>query len=51
MKGLTFLEAAKYVYAYFDKEVPEAKLIFQTYFESLIDAKDLSELTSISVWS
>lgn len=24
--------------------MPEAKLIFQTYFEALIDAKDLSEL-------
>lgn len=43
-EGADLLEAAKYVYAYFAKEVPEAKLIFQTYFEALIDAKDLSEL-------
>lgn len=43
-EGADLLEAAKYVYDYFDKEVPEAKLIFQTYFEALIDAKDLSEL-------
>lgn len=43
-EGADLLEAAKDVYAYFAKEVPEAKLIFQTYFEALIDAKDLSEL-------
>lgn len=43
-EGADLLEAAKYVYDYFDKEVLEAKLIFQTYFEALIDAKDLSEL-------
>ncbi|MGN1398033.1 MAG: 5-methyltetrahydropteroyltriglutamate--homocysteine S-methyltransferase, partial [Streptococcus gallolyticus] len=43
-EGADLLEAANYVYAYFAKEVPEAKLIFQTYFEALIDAKDLSEL-------
>lgn len=44
-EGADLLEAAKDVYAYFAKEVPEAKLIFQTYFEALIDAKDLSELS------
>lgn len=44
-EGAGLLEAAKDVYAYFAKEVPEAKLIFQTYFEALIDAKDLSELS------
>lgn len=43
-EGADLLEAAKDVYAYFAKEVPEAKLIFQTYFEALIDTKDLSEL-------
>lgn len=43
-EGADLLEAAKDVYAYFAKEVPEAKLIFQTYFEALIDPKDLSEL-------
>lgn len=43
-EGADLLEAAKDVYAYFAKEVPEAKLIFQTYFEALIEAKDLSEL-------
>ena len=43
-EGADLLEAAKYVYAYFAKEVPQAKIIFQTYFEALIDAKDLSEL-------
>ena len=44
-EGADLLEAAKDVYAYFAKEVPEAKLIFQTYFEALIDAKYLSELS------
>ena len=44
-EGADLLEAAKDVYAYFAKEVPEAKLSFQTYFEALIDAKDLSELS------
>ncbi|TDE71569.1 5-methyltetrahydropteroyltriglutamate--homocysteine S-methyltransferase [Streptococcus vicugnae] len=43
-EGADLLEAAKCVYAYFAKEVPQAKIIFQTYFEALIDAKDLSEL-------
>lgn len=43
-EGVDLLEAAKCVYAYFAKEVPQAKIIFQTYFEALIDAKDLSEL-------
>lgn len=43
-QGADLLEAAKCVYAYFAKEVPQAKIIFQTYFEALIDAKDLSEL-------
>lgn len=43
-EGDDLLEAAKSVYAYFAKEVPEAKLIFQTYFEALIDAKELSHL-------
>ncbi|SER14506.1 5-methyltetrahydropteroyltriglutamate--homocysteine S-methyltransferase [Streptococcus gallolyticus] len=43
-EGADLLEATKYVYAYFAKEVPEAKLIFQTYFEALIDVKKLSEL-------
>ncbi|VUW96896.1 5-methyltetrahydropteroyltriglutamate--homocysteine methyltransferase [Streptococcus pasteurianus] len=43
-EGADLLEAAKDVYAYFAKEVPEAKLILQTYFEALIDAKDLSVL-------
>lgn len=31
-----YLELAKDVYAYFAKEVPTAKFIFQTYFEALI---------------
>ncbi len=43
-EGADLLEAAKCVYAYFAKEVPQAKIIFQTYFEALIDAKELSEL-------
>ncbi|KXT75681.1 5-methyltetrahydropteroyltriglutamate--homocysteine S-methyltransferase [Streptococcus sp. DD12] len=43
-EGHDLLEAAKGVYAYFAKEVPQAKLIFQTYFEALIDAKVLSQL-------
>ena len=43
-EGVDLLEAAKCVYAYFAKEVPQAKIIFQTYFEALIDAKELSEL-------
>ncbi|EHI69649.1 5-methyltetrahydropteroyltriglutamate--homocysteine S-methyltransferase [Streptococcus ictaluri] len=43
-EGHSFLEAAKLVYAYFAKEIPEAKLIFQTYFEALGDAKILAEL-------
>ena len=43
-QGVDLLEAAKCVYAYFAKEVPQAKIIFQTYFEALIDAKELSEL-------
>lgn len=43
-EGAGLLEAAKYVYSYFAKEVPEVKIIFQTYFEALIDAKTLSEL-------
>lgn len=43
-EGADLVEAAKCVYAYFAKEVPEAKLIFQTYFEALIDAKELSQL-------
>ncbi|MCO4593361.1 cobalamin-independent methioninesynthase [Streptococcus infantarius subsp. infantarius] len=44
-EGVDLLEAAKCVYAYFAKEVPQAKIIFQTYFEALIDAKELSELS------
>ena len=43
-EGADLLEAAKCVYAYFTEEVPHAKIIFQTYFEALIDAKELSEL-------
>lgn len=43
-EGHNFLNAAKNVYAYFAKEVPEAKLIFQTYFEALVDAETLSSL-------
>lgn len=43
-EGHDYLEAAKKVYAYFAKEVPGAKLIFQTYFEDLVDAKVLSNL-------
>lgn len=43
-QGADLLEAAKCVYAYFAKEVPQAKIIFQTYFEALIDAKELSEI-------
>ena len=43
-EGVNLLEAAKFVYAYFAKELPEAKLIFQTYFEALIDAEKLSQL-------
>ncbi|HEL1008732.1 5-methyltetrahydropteroyltriglutamate--homocysteine S-methyltransferase [Streptococcus oriscaviae] len=42
-EGASLLEAAKCVYAYFAEEVPEAKLIFQTYFEGLI-SKELAEL-------
>ncbi|EHJ51901.1 5-methyltetrahydropteroyltriglutamate--homocysteine S-methyltransferase [Streptococcus macacae] len=43
-EGEKYLEAAKSVYAYFAKEIPQAKLIFQTYFEALIDAQILSQL-------
>ena len=43
-EGHDLLEAAKGVYDYFAKEVPEAKLIFQTYFEALIDSQSLSQL-------
>ncbi|MFS1664280.1 5-methyltetrahydropteroyltriglutamate--homocysteine S-methyltransferase [Streptococcus sp. zg-JUN1979] len=43
-EGAAYLEAAKAVYAYFAKQVPKAKLIFQTYFEALIDARALAEL-------
>lgn len=38
-EGAGLLEAARCVYTYFAKEVPDAKLIFQTYFEGLIDGK------------
>lgn len=43
-EGADYLEAAKAVYGYFAKQVPEAKLIFQTYFEALIDAEELSDI-------
>lgn len=43
-EGKDYLSLAKDVYSYFAKEVPEAKLIFQTYFEGLIDAHAISEL-------
>lgn len=43
-EGADYLEAAKAVYAYFAKEVPQANLIFQTYFEALINAEVLSDL-------
>ena len=43
-EGADYLEAAKAVYGYFAKEVPQAKFIFQTYFEALIDAESLSQL-------
>ncbi|MGT2907026.1 5-methyltetrahydropteroyltriglutamate--homocysteine S-methyltransferase [Streptococcus dentiloxodontae] len=43
-EGAELLEAAKCVYSYFAKEVPEIKLIFQTYFEALSDAEVLAEL-------
>ncbi|MGF0070515.1 5-methyltetrahydropteroyltriglutamate--homocysteine S-methyltransferase [Streptococcus orisratti] len=43
-EGADLLEAAKFVYAYFAKEIPEAKLIFQTYFEALIDSEKLAKL-------
>ncbi|MDW8742583.1 5-methyltetrahydropteroyltriglutamate--homocysteine S-methyltransferase [Streptococcus suis] len=38
-EGAGLLEAARCVYTYFAKEAPDAKLIFQTYFEGLIDGK------------
>lgn len=43
-EGADYLEAAKAVYGYFAKQVPEAKLVFQTYFEALIDAEELSDI-------
>ncbi|PNM01074.1 5-methyltetrahydropteroyltriglutamate--homocysteine S-methyltransferase [Streptococcus mutans] len=43
-EGKDYLQAAKAVYAYFAKEVPDAKFIFQTYFEGLIDSQVLSQL-------
>ncbi len=43
-EGVNLLEAAKCVYAYFAKEIPQVKIIFQTYFEALIDAESLSKL-------
>ena len=43
-EGHSYLEAAKHVYAYFAKQVPEAKLIFQTYFEALVDPEILGNL-------
>ena len=51
-EGADLLEAAKDVYAYFAKEsARRLKLYFQTYFEALIDAKDLSELPVAAFWS
>lgn len=43
-EGSEYLEAAKGVYGYFAKEIPQAKFIFQTYFEALINAESLSQL-------
>ncbi|MCS4487702.1 5-methyltetrahydropteroyltriglutamate--homocysteine S-methyltransferase [Streptococcus sciuri] len=43
-EGDDYLEAAKIVYGYFAKQIPDVKLIFQTYFEALIDAEVLSNL-------
>ncbi|MBM7636830.1 5-methyltetrahydropteroyltriglutamate--homocysteine S-methyltransferase [Streptococcus saliviloxodontae] len=43
-EGNELVEAAKCVYDYFANEVPEAKFIFQTYFEALVKADQLSDL-------
>lgn len=43
-EGASLLEAARCVYAYFAKAVPQAQLIFQTYFEALINADKLAQL-------
>lgn len=43
-EGAAYLDLAKTVYTQLTTAVPEAKIIFQTYFEALIDAEKLAEL-------
>lgn len=47
-EGANLLEAARFVYDYFSKEVPQAQLIFQTYFEALINADKLAQLPVVA---